>query len=913
MIRRRGGLKPPVRPPRPTAPREQYLHPPFNVTIPVSDPNPTIPPAYRRWSGFLWKLFVAGIAIVATVFLVLSFSDLPTLTQLENPKSILASEVYAADGTELGRYYTENRVAVRYPELNPYLVDALLATEDVRYYRHSGIDWWGLTRAVGRLGRDGGASTITQQLAKQMFTGVASESFPARVKQKLKEWIIATRLERSYTKEEIIAMYLNIFEYNNGAFGVEAASEVYFGKPQSELSREEAAVLVGMLKSPTRYNPARNPELSRKRREVVLKQMEKAGRITSYQYDSLRATPLSVVMNKVTHVDGLAPYFRMELRKEVWRILGSPNIRKADGTEYDVNRDGLRIYTTIDPAMQRLAEAAAYEHMKSVQAQYRKVWKGRDPWTYKFSSAEDNTDDVAYRARLLQQYMRETDRYQRLRQRYLDGVLTEVSEKYPDWEVTDRDLDRLLGEDEDGGVIKKLQASNSIGETVTANYRGLLADQDLWTRTRKARRDLDAAVKNAFEKKTKMTVFAYNKRNEVDTTMSPLDSIKYMRSFLQIGSMAVDPHTGFVKAWVGGVNHKWFPFDHVQTRRQVGSTFKPFVYATAISQQGISPCYRVADLPISIRPGESNFKLLATWSPSNSDNKFTGQYLSLFDALRKSKNTVSVFLMKQLGDTEPVRALIHNMGIDSAARYGNGRLVVPNSPAIALGATDLSVEEMAGAYTTWSNNGVYVKPIMVSRIEDSNGKVLYQAMPEERTALSPASNYAMVRMLQYAGEHSSFGDVTSEYGGKTGTTNDYVDGWYMGVTPNLVVGTWVGGDERFVRFLNINYGQGAYMARPYFTRFLKSIEANAEELDWAMNAKFEVPASANAIEFDCSNMPRGYGDSDDEFDASGGNAFGNDLMGSDPFDGRVPAGVDPFGNQPLGGDPFRDEVRDTIQ
>ncbi len=876
----------------------------------MSQPKSTIPPVYRTWSGVLWKLLVAGLAIIAVGFFALSFTNLPTLTQLENPKSILASEVYAADGTELGRYYTENRVAVRYPELNPYLVDALLATEDVRYHDHSGIDWWGLTRAVGRLGRDGGASTITQQLAKQMFTGEVSNSFPARVMQKLKEWIIATRLEKSYTKEEIIAMYLNIFEYNNGAFGVEAAAEVYFGKPQSELSREEAAVLVGMLKSPTRYNPARNPELSRKRREVVLKQMEKAGRITEYQYDSLRATPLSVVMNKVTHVDGLAPYFRMELRKEVWRILGEPNIRKADGSEYDVNRDGLRIYTTIDPAMQKLAEAAAYEHMKSVQKKYREVWKNRDPWTYKFSGSDDS--DIAYRARLLQKYMRETERYLRLRQRYLDGVLTEVADKYPDWEVDDRDLDRLIGEDEDGDVIKTLQKSNSIGETVTANYRGLLADADLWPRVRLARKQLDADVKKSFEKPTKMKVFAYNKRNEVDTTMSPLDSIKYMRSFLQIGSMAVDPHTGFVKAWVGGVNHKWFPFDHVQTRRQVGSTFKPFVYATAISQQGISPCYQVPDLPISIKPGESNFKLISTWSPANSDNRYSGQYLSLMDALRKSKNTVSVYLMKQLGDTEPVRALIHNMGIDSAAKYPNGRLIVPNSPAIALGATDLSVEEMAGAYTTWSNNGVYVKPVMVSRIEDANGKVLYQAMPEERTALDPASNYAMVRMLQYAGKHSSYGNVTAEYGGKTGTTNDYVDGWYMGVTPNLVVGTWVGGDERFVRFLNITYGQGAYLARPYFTRFLKSVEANAEELDWKMNAQFEVPSSASSIEFNCSNVTR-YAEGDDEFD-SGSDPFGDNPFGRDPLGGSGAA--DPFGNSPFGNggaDPFGDEVRDTIQ
>ena len=883
----------------------------------MSKPTTSTPAAYRTWSGYLWKAFVAGIAVIALVFLALSFSDLPTLTQLENPRSVLASEVYAADGTELGRYYTENRVAIRYPDLNPYLVDALLATEDERYYEHSGIDWWGLARAIGRLGRDGGASTITQQLAKQMFTGVAATSFPARVKQKLKEWIISTRLEKNYTKEEIIAMYMNIFEFNNGAFGVEAASEVYFGKGQDELTVEEAAVLVGMFKSPTRYNPNRNPELSRKRREVVLKQMQKSGRLTDYQYDSLRATPLAVVLNRVTHVDGLAPYFRMELRKEVRRILDQPNIKKIDGSPYDVNKDGLRIFTTIDPAMQKLAEEAAFEHMKSVQAQYRKVWAGRDPWTYRFNAGTPDAttdDELAYLARRLQEHVRDTERYQRLRQRMLDPVLSKVTDKYEAWDVTDRDLDRLIAEDEDGGMIKRLQASNSIGATVTEQYRGLLADRALWTEVRDARRAFDEAVRKAFETPTEVKVFAYNKRNEVDTTMSPLDSIKYMRSFLQIGSMGVDPHTGFVKTWVGGVNHKWFPFDHVQTRRQVGSTFKPFVYATAISQQGISPCYRVADLPISIKPGESNFKLVSTWSPQNSDGGFSGQYLTLMDALRKSKNTVSVYLMKQLGDTDPVRGLIHNMGIDSAARYGNGRHVVPNSPAIALGATDLSVEEMAGAYTTWSNNGVYVKPVMVSRIEDANGRVLYQAIPEERTALDPVSNYSMVRMLQYAGKHSSFGDVTCEYGGKTGTTNDYVDGWYMGVTPNLVVGTWVGGDERNIRFTNIRYGQGSYMARPFFTRFLKAVEADADELGWARNATFEVPGGGNDVEFNCSNV-RSYVD-EDEF---GNPNFGDNPFGSDPLGGSLPAGADPFGGDPFGGglpagaDPFGDEVRDTIQ
>ena len=875
--------------------------------------------AYRSFSRTLVFLFLAGLAAVAALFAVLSYGDLPTLTQLENPKSVTASEVYAADGSELGRYYVENRVNVRYPDLNPYLIDALVATEDERYYDHSGIDWWGLTRAVGRLGKDGGGSTITQQLSKQMFTGVASRSFPARVVQKLKEWIISTRLERNYTKEEIMAMYFNIFEFNNGAFGVEAASEVYFGKPQSELTREEAAVLVGMFKSPTRYNPSRNPELSRKRREVVLKQMEKSGRISVAEYDSLRQTPLAIAMNKVTHVDGLAPYFRMELRKEVRRLLSDPTIRKPDGSEYDVNRDGLRIYTTIDPAIQRLAEAAAAEHMAELQATYRDRWEGLDPWTYRFNRGlEDETTDaeLAYRQRRLRRYVRETDRYARLRAEHLSGVLAKAAQQYDDWEISDRDLDRLLDEDENGGRIEALKRSNSIGTTLEGQYRSLLADRGLWAEVRQARRTLDAAVEKAFDTPTEVTVFAYNEAGEVDTVMSPLDSIKYMRSFLQIGSMAVEPSTGFVKAWVGGVNHKWFPFDHVQNRRQVGSTFKPFIYATAISQQGISPCYRVPDLPITIRQGEGGFQLLQDWAPQNADGEFTGERLTLMDALKQSKNSVSVYLMKQLGDTEPVRGLIHNMGIDSAARNRAGRLVVPNSPAIALGATDLSVEEMTGAYTTWPNNGIYVKPVMVSRIEDGNGKLLYQAIPEERTALDPVSNYTMVRMLQHAGRNYRFGGVETAYGGKTGTTNDYKDGWYMGVTPNLIVGTWVGGDETHIRFRTLRYGQGGYMARPYFVKLLKSLEANAEEVGFEKGAQFDVPRGGGNVDFECDDFladgeedgegPIGTTEDDDD-------GFGNgSAFGTDPLGSGLPDAGDPFGGGDLPPDPFGDEVEDPF-
>ncbi len=877
--------------------------------------------SYWTVSRWLWILFGLAVLGVALVFLALSYSNLPTLTQLENPKDELASEVYADDGTELGRYYVENRVAIPYSQLNPYLVDALLSTEDERYYEHAGIDWWGVGRAVARLGKDGGASTITQQLAKQMFTGVAARSFPARVSQKLKEWIIATRLERNYTKEEILAMYLNIFEFNYGAFGIEAASEIYFGKKQSELSKDEAAMLIGMLKSPSLYSPNRNPERAKSRREVVLKQMVRNGRLSQTEYDSLRLSPLQVVMKAQTHVDGLAPYFRMELRKEIRRILDNPNIRTADGQPYDVNRDGLKIYTTIDPAMQEIAERAAWEHMKQLQDTYREVWKNRDPWTYrdKIGTDEETTaEELDYRARRLKQFIRDTDRYQSMRNRIMGSVQTEVATAFEDWEITDRDIDRLIAEEDDGDMIARLKKTNSIGSTVEGRYRDLLADKGLWKRVRNARRQLNKEVKEQFERPTEMVVFAYNEAGEKDTLLSPLDSIKYMRSFLQIGSMGVDPNTGFVKTWVGGVNHKWFPFDHVQTRRQVGSTFKPFIYATAIAQQGIQPCYRVADLPITIRSGEGGFELLADWAPRNADGAFSGEYLTLMDALKQSKNSVSVFLMKQLGDTDPVRGLVHNMGIDSSQRYSNGRHVVPKSPSIALGATDLSVEEMTGAYTTWSNNGVYVKPIIVRRIEDSNGKVLYQAIPEERTALDPVSNYTMVRMLQHAGRNYRFNGLETEYGGKTGTTNDYVDGWYMGVTPNLIVGTWVGGDERYIRFLNLRYGQGGYMARPFFAKMIKEIEANSESLNFEKGARFTVPVGASAVNFNCNDYPDEFApgnvyDDMDEGRPGTTRPGANNGFGEDPFGSGDPFGDDSFGPDPFGDevDPFEDEPQDA--
>ena len=360
---------------------------------------------------------------------------------------------------------------------------------------------------------------------------------------------------------------------------------------------------------------------------------------------------------------------------------------------------------------------------------------------------------------------------------------------------------------------------------------------------------MQEVAKEQFNKPTAMRVFAYNEKMEADTTMTPLDSIKYHRMFLQAGIMAVDPRDGFVKVWVGGINYKYFKYDHVRINRQVGSTFKPFIYATAIQQQGFSPCYQVYDLPVTIGPGDGSFYLQDPWTPNNSDGEYSGAILNLKEGLRRSKNTVSAFLMKQLGNTEPVRDLVHELGISKDAKYPNGRFRVPRAPSIALGSTDLSVLEMTGAYTAFANNGVYNKPVFIKKIEDKNGRVLYRYKPVERQALEPNANYVMVELLRYAA--TGLGQLKCDKGGKTGTTNEYVDGWFMGITPNLVVGTWVGGEERWIRFRDILYGQGSYMAKPFFRKFIKRIEAD-DEIDFDEGARFYRPPGDLGIELDCS-------------------------------------------------------------
>lgn len=807
-------------------------------------------PAFVRIVKLMWLATFAAVIVGILVFVVLAFSDLPSVAQLENPQSNEASLILGDDGSTIATFYTENRIPVTFDELSPNLVNALIATEDERYYNHTGIDFEALARAVVKTGlmgqsSSGGASTITQQLAKWLFTGISSRNTAERLLQKLKEWIIAVRLERKYTKEEIIALYLNIVEFVNGAYGIKQASRIYFDTDQDSLSIPQAATLVGMLKNPSLYNPLTRPDHVKQRRMVVLKQMEKNGFITQAQYDTLRNEDLGIRYTRQTHIDGLAPYFRMELSKEVKNILDMPGRQKQDGSKYNIYKDGLRIYTTINPYMQSVAEEEMRKRMPVVQKSFWNTWKWNDPWEY--SSGSETEVPVPIRQMMLTRLMRTSERYQSLRSKHLSGVVAKLSKELDlTFHEDDREIERVIEESEKAGVITQLVSQKMISTELAAQYRKVLKS-DHFPELKTQWSKLQAEVEEVFSKPVDMKVFAYNSKMEKDTTMSPMDSIRYHRMFLQTGMVAINPKNGQVKVWVGGIDHKYFQYDHVNINRQVGSTFKPFVYATAIFQQGFSPCFQVYDLPITITPQDRGFYLNEPWTPRNSHGEYTGELLTLKDGLRRSKNTISAYLMKELGSVNPVLDLVHRMGIDKNDKYSNGRYRIPRVPSIALGAADMSVLELTGAYTTFANNGVFIKPYFIQRIENKNGQVLYENFVAEQQALPPNPNYVMVEMLRYSG---GLGGLKSDAGGKTGTTNDYADGWFVGITPNLVVGTWTGGEDRWISFRSIDLGQGAFMSKPLVRNFLKRLEDDPES-GYNFKDRFYRPPGDLGIVLDC--------------------------------------------------------------
>lgn len=813
----------------------------------------------RNIAVTLWIAAVAGVICLFLLFNYISKQDIPTFEDLENPEYDQASIIYDDQMVQFGKYYVENRVPVDFNEISPKIVNALLSTEDERFYSHTGIDLQALSRVAFktvllRQESSGGGSTITQQLAKLLFKRPSTRGMNklqrtwALVKVKLKEWMTAVKLERSYTKEEIMAMYLNKFEFINGAHGIEAAAQTYFGKSQNQLDTDEAAILVGMLKNPSLYNPLRFPDKAKDRRNVVLSQMLKADHIDRTAYDSLSLMEVNMEdFQRKTQSEGAAPYFRSELTKWLRKLFKDNNIVKTDGSDYNIYTDGLKIYTTIDLEYQQLAEEAVIEHMQWNQERYDRVWKNKNPWTY-----DANPEQKKIRKSILERRVKASDRYLNLRDRIIGGSIAKVRERYADLPLSDNVIKALVniesGKLSYGTAVKE----NLLKEQYVSDYKALLKMKG-WSQIKSGWTKLLTEYDKAFNTEVKMMVFDYNEGFEKEVSMTPLDSVKYHNKILQSGLLSVDPSTGYIKAWVGGVNHKYFKYDHVNSQRQVGSTIKPFVYATAIGLMGISPCTTYDDIQYTIAPGDAQFDLLDEWTPANANGEFTNNKYNLYHGLLYSKNSITVRLVKEMGTVQVVRELLSNVGIPVDEEVANNELKVPNLPSISLGAVNLSLYEMTGAYTAFANNGMYTQPIFIKRIEDKYGKVIYSAAPERKVAINPKYNAVMVDMLRNnVGGKYGLG-VKTPVGGKTGTTNDYTDGWFMSITPELVTGVWVGGDDRWIRFLTLDDGQGYVMARPIVQKFLQKLEA-VDSIGFNSDAKFRDAPEGFAEFVDCSKF-----------------------------------------------------------
>jgi len=734
------------------------------------------PKKWLKWLCYaLWLGVILGLLFVVLLFFNIANSDLPSFEDLENPQYDLATIVYDVNGESFGKYYVENREQIIFEELSPKVFDALLATEDERFYQHSGIDFRALVRVAFKtvlLGQEGsgGGSTITQQLSKLLFVrpNLSGMSKMGRLKElikvKLKEWVTAIKLEKSYTKEEIITMYLNKFEFINGAHGVQAASQTYFNKDQSQLETQEAAVLVGMLKNPSLYNPIRFPEKSINRRNIVLSQMHKHNKIDDEGLDSMRNKVLDMSnFERAFHDIGPAPHFRAELTKWLRSKLNNGKILKPDGSNYNIYTDGLKIFTTIDLNYQVKAEESMMEHLKWLQEKYWKVWKGMNPWTF-----EANPEQESIRSESLNRRLKESERYLRLHEEYLGEIKAEIMARHDNVRLSENVIKGLMLKEK--GVVSwdSLVRGRYIKKEFIDTYKSVQSDDD-WGSLKTKYKDLQEEFKRIFKEEISMKVFDYNEFGEKDVTMSPRDSVKYHNQHLQGGLLAVNPSNGHIKAWVGGSGFKYFKYDHVNSRRQVGSTIKPFVYTTAIAMQGMSPCQEFEDIQYTIAPGDGNLHVDKEWSPANANEEFSGNMYNLYQGLLYSKNSISVRLIKELGNVEPVRDLLNNVGISKELRIGgNGPLVVPRVPSICLGAIDLSLYEMTGAYTAFANNGVYTQPIFVTHIQDKNGKTIYSGVPERKTAINPLYNSVVLDMLQNNVGGGYGLKIKSKAGGKTG-------------------------------------------------------------------------------------------------------------------------------------------------
>ncbi len=741
---------------------------------------------YRFQVFLFWFLFISGVTSFFGVFYLASvgyFGDMPDFRQLENPKTNFASEIISSDNKVLGKYYfNDNRTPIEYEEINPETINALIAIEDERFYSHPGIDLKATLRAIVFLNQRGGASTITQQLARQLFVGVRSRNIFQAVTQKIKEWVIAVRLEKQYTKQEILTMYLNIYDFGYYGDGIKSASNIYFSKEPIDLKTEESAMLIGMLQNSSLYDPIRRPEITKNRRNLVLMQMTKNNYITKKEEDSLKSLPLKLQYTPQSHRQGLATYFRSYLRgfMKDWT---SKNF-KNDSTKYNLYVDGLKIYTTINSKMQKYAEESVKEHMVNLQKEF--FIQSDTLSTAPFLDLEEEEEE-----NIMKRAMRRSERWRK------------------------------------------------------SKLSGLSNDE----------------IEESFNTPTDMTVFSWE--GDIDTIMSPIDSIRYYKHFFRAGMMSMNPKNGHVMAWVGGINYRHFQYDHVMlSKRQIGSTFKPFLYATAIDQLKLSPCDMLPDLIHCVEPYK--YGNPEPWCPTNSSDKYGGMR-TLSNALANSKNTISAQLIDKVGP-KPVADLARNLGVSSN---------IPNVPAIALGTPDLSVYEMVGAYGAFANKGIYVEPVMVTKIEDKNGTIIYQSKPNTKDVISEESSYVTLKLLEGVTKFGSgarlrhniaeeernyvYNNVVTGYpyefendiAGKTGTTQNQSDGWFIGMVPNLVTGVWVGGEDRSIHFKEIAYGQGATMSLPIWGLFMNKCYAD-EELNISKDP-FPEPEVLN-IELDCSKV-----------------------------------------------------------
>ncbi|HTD98754.1 MAG TPA: transglycosylase domain-containing protein [Mucilaginibacter sp.] len=719
------------------------------------------PADIRRYNWYIWRFFIGCFCFLVLMILLTAFGafgSLPSFRDLENPKSNLASDVISEDKEVLGKYFVQNRSRVNYNQISPNVIHALVATEDNKFYSHSGIDF-GRSFTIllyNMIGNKQGGSTITQQLAKNLYSAPSSNIF-TRIIQKMKEWVIAVKLERHYTKEEIITMYLNKVDFGAyNTYGIASAAHTYFNTTADKLTPDQAALLIQMVKGTSLYSPIRNPDRALNRRNFVLGRMAHEGFLSKEQAEEFEKKPLGLDFTRSDHNEGLATYFRAVLKRDIQKIFADRSITHSDGTPYDLDRDGLKIYTTINSSMQEYAEASQAEYMRNLQAQFNEHWKDVSRWR-----------NIPNFKLLIDQGMRRSDRYHWL----------------------------------------------------------------------KAQGKSDDEIKQDFNTPARMDLFTW--RGDIDTTMKPIDSIVYCKMTLRNSLMSMDPVTGYVKAWVGGTNFEHFKYDQVKMgTRQVGSTAKPFTYAAAIAA-GYSPCMEVDNVPDTIRGYGT------PWCPASPDTK-QGK-LTLFQALAHSQNWITAHMMK-LVNPEPVEQLIKKMGITSA---------VPDYPSICLGVFDASVYDMTGAYSVFANHGVWTEPTYLLRIEDRNGTLLYENKPKQTQAMDEQTAYVMTYMLKdVVAEGTGYRlrgkyGLTNPIGGKTGTTQKNSDGWFIGITPQLVTGVWTGCEDRDIHFRTLALGEGANTALPIFALYMKKVYADAS-LGIKQNVDFDLPKSPLTITVDCS-------------------------------------------------------------